>query len=180
MGDRQSAVDIRLWSEDDFKLLVRLMGDPAMTVYLGGPETTEQLEKRHQRYCQMKTSDKGHMYVVAFGDQRVGSVGYWEIEWQGQQVWETGWSVVPEFQGKGLATTATALSIERARAEAKHRFMHAFPSVENSPSNAICDRLGFALQGEVEFESWREPGQFLRYNDWRLDLFADLSEPSST
>jgi len=36
--------------------------------------------------------------------------------------------------------------------------------------------VGFTLQGEVEFESWREAGNFLRFNDWRLDLFADTSE----
>lgn len=178
MRDEQQAVDIRMWSDDDLTLLVRLMGDPAMTVYLGGPETMEQLQKRHQRYCQMKTSDKGHMYVIFFGGQSVGSVGYWEIEWQGQQVWETGWSVVPEFQGKGIATKATALLVDRARAAAKHRFIHAFPSVDHGASNAICRKVGFTLQGEVEFEYWREPGKFMRCNDWRLDLFADPSETS--
>jgi RimJ/RimL family protein N-acetyltransferase len=139
----------------------------------------EQLQKRHLRYCQMQTSDKGQMYVIVFGDQSVGSVGYWEIEWQGQQVWETGWSVIPEFQGKGIATKATALVVERARAEAKHRFMHAFPSVDNGASNAICRKVGFTLQGEVEFEYWREPGKFMRCNDWRLELFTDPSETSS-
>jgi RimJ/RimL family protein N-acetyltransferase len=175
MSDEQSDVNLRLWSEEDFPLLVRLMGDPAMTTYLGGPEPMEQLQKRHQRYCQMKTSEKGHMYVIVFGDQRTvaGSVGYWEIEWGGQQVWETGWSVLPEFQGKGIATRATALVVDQARSEAKHQFIHAFPSVDNAASNAICHKAGFTLQGEVEFEYWREPGKFMRCNDWRLDLFAN-------
>jgi RimJ/RimL family protein N-acetyltransferase len=62
--------------------------------------------------------------------------------------------------------------VERARAGGKYRFMHAFPSVDNGPSNAICQKVGFALQAEADFEY--PPGQFMRCNDWRLDLFADI------
>ena len=53
--------------------------------------------------------------------------------------------------------------------------MHAFPNVDNAPSNAICRKLGFDLLGpcEVEFPK----GHFMTCNDWRLDLRAD---PAST
>jgi hypothetical protein len=54
--------------------------------------------------------------------------------------------------------------------EKQHRFVHAFPSVANAPSNAICRKLGFTLLEECEFEYPR--GSFMRCNDWRLDLFA--------
>jgi RimJ/RimL family protein N-acetyltransferase len=172
MPDHEPSVELRMWSGEDLPLLTRLMGDPSMTVYLGGPESAGELEKRHQRYCQMQTSDRGHMYVALLNGEPAGSVGYWETEWQGQPIWETGWSVLPEFQGKGIATQATLLVVEQARAEAKHRFIHAFPSVENSASNAICQKAGFTLQGEVQFEYHRVPGNFMRCNDWRIDLFA--------
>jgi RimJ/RimL family protein N-acetyltransferase len=46
--------------------------------------------------------------------------------------------------------------------------MHAFPAVGNAPSNAVCDRLGFALLGEVEVEY--PPASMMTCNDWRLDL----------
>ena len=49
--------------------------------------------------------------------------------------------------------------------------MHAFPSVDNGPSNAICRKAGFALQDEVDVEY--PPGHPMRCNDWRLDLFAE-------
>jgi RimJ/RimL family protein N-acetyltransferase len=48
--------------------------------------------------------------------------------------------------------------------------MHAFPSVTNPPSNAICRKLGFTLMGEYDFEY--PVGHLLRCNDWRLDLEA--------
>ena len=52
----------------------------------------------------------------------------------------------------------------------KHRFVHAFPSVDNAPSNAICRKAGFTLLGERDFEY--PPGHPLRSNDWRFDLSA--------
>lgn len=178
-GEQHIDVDIRPWSDGDLPLLERLMGDPAMTEHLGGPETPEKIRERHERYCRIGDTGTGRMFVIVVGPGRLaaGSVGYWEKAWRGQHVWETGWSVVPEFQGQGIATRATAALVERARAEGKHQFIHAFPSVDNGPSNAICRKVGFKLQGEGDFEY--PPGNILRCNDWRLDLFADVSEAPS-
>jgi RimJ/RimL family protein N-acetyltransferase len=172
MSSKQSAdINLRLWSESDLQLLEKLMGDPAMTEHLGGPETPEKLRERHERYCRISDTDNSRMFVIVLGPERLpaGSIGYWEKVWQGQRVWETGWSVLPEFQGQGIATKAVAAVVDRTRAEREHRFMHAFPSVDNGPSNAICRKTGFKLQGEVDFEY--PPGNFMRCNDWRLDLY---------
>jgi RimJ/RimL family protein N-acetyltransferase len=178
-GQEQIDVDVRPWSDDDLPVLERLKGDPAMTEHFGGPESPEEIRARHRRYCRSSASGKDPMFVIVVGPERAaaGSVGYWEREWRGQRVWETGWSVLPEFQGRGVATRATVAVVERARAEGKHQFIHAFPSVNNGPSNAISRKLGFTLQAEVKFEY--PPGNFMRCNDWRLDLFSDASETPS-
>jgi RimJ/RimL family protein N-acetyltransferase len=175
----QIEVDIRPWTEGDLQLLERLMGDPAMTEHLGGPETAEEIRKRNDRYSQGLETGEGGMFVIVVGHEGVaaGSVGYWEKEWQGQLVWETGWSVLPEFQSQGVATRATNAVIEQARAVRTHRFMHAFPSVDNGPSNAICRKLGFSFQGEVDFQY--PPGSLMRCNNWRLDLFENKLESPS-
>lgn len=65
---------------------------------------------------------------------------------------------------------ATAQAIAMARLDGKHQFLHAFPSVDNPPSNAICRKLGFTLVEACEFEY--PVGSFIQCNDWRLDLFA--------
>ena len=163
-------VDIRPWSDGDLPLLERLLGDPSMMTYLGGPESPAKIRERHERYY--RGSNKGRVFAVVVGSERqaAGWVGYWEKEWRGQRVWETGWSVLPEFQGQGVATRATAMVLECARAEGMYQFIHAFPSVENGSSNAICRKLGFTLQEEAEFEY--PPGHFMRCNDWSLDLRA--------
>jgi RimJ/RimL family protein N-acetyltransferase len=169
----RAAGSLRLepWSAGDLPLLKQLLGDPAMTTHLGGPESDEKLAERQARYERMP-ADKGRMFKVvdATTGEAAGSVGYWERTWRDQEIYEIGWSVLPAFQGRGIASDATAMAIERARADGKHRFLHAFPSVENLPSNAICRKLGFTLLGDVEFEYPK--GSFMQCNDWRLDLAA--------
>jgi RimJ/RimL family protein N-acetyltransferase len=167
MPDRPVAVEIEPWGEDDLPLVEKLMGDPAMTKYLGGPESPEKLAERQVRY---ERPGSGMFKIVdAATGAAVGSVGYWDKTWRGEEVYEVGWSVIPAFQGRGIARAATAQVIALARAERKHRFAHAFPSVDNAPSNAICRSLGFTLLGEHDFEY--PPGHSMRCNDWRLDLF---------
>ncbi len=166
----QIRVDLRRWMENDLPLLERLMGDPAMAQHIGGPEKPDQIRKRLARYCQNSSTSRVHMFVIVLEPERagIGSVGYWEREWLGQTVWESGWRILPAYQGKGIASRAIRLAIERARAERKYRFLHAFPSIENAASNAICQKMGFVLQSEVDFEY--PPGRFMRSNDWCLDL----------
>lgn len=166
----QIYVDLRPWAEGDLPLLERLMGDPAMTEHLGGPESPEKIRSRNERYSHEQST--GMMFVIVVGPKKTaaGSIGYWEREWHGQMVWETGWSVLPEFQGQGIATRATLALVERLRSEGTHRYLHAYPAVDNPPSNAICRKSGFELQGEYNFEY--PPGSRMRCNDWQLDLFA--------
>jgi RimJ/RimL family protein N-acetyltransferase len=163
--------EVRLvpWAEGDLPLLRRLLGDPEMTKYLGGPESEEKLVARQARYEQLDPAT-GRMFkiVEAESGEPAGSVGYWEKDWRDGQVYETGWSVLPAFQGRGIAVAATAEVIALARAEQQHRYLHAFPSVENAASNAICRKLGFTFLGAHEFEYPK--GHWMVCNDWGLDL----------
>ncbi|MCN9242190.1 GNAT family N-acetyltransferase [Streptomyces sp. RY43-2] len=163
-----SAPQVRLepWAEGDFWLL-RRTNSPEMTEHVGGPETEEQLVSRHQRYL---TPEAGQMYRVTLADtgETVGSIGFWERVWQGATVWETGWGVLPEFQGRGLAAQAARAVTEAARAARTHRWLHAFPSTDHPASNAVCRKAGFRLLGPVRFEYPK--GHWMESNDWRTDL----------
>lgn len=165
-------VILQLWSEDDLPLLQQLLGDPNMMTHLGGPETPEQILRRHQRYTHLPESGTDHMFKVVWGptSEGVGNVGYWRKSWRDQSVYEMGWLVLPAYQGLGIATKAAEVVIEHARREPKYRFMHAFPSISNAASNAICRKLGFTLLEECQFEY--PPGHSMMVNDWRFDLFA--------
>ena len=168
-------VAIRRWSDGDLPLLQHLMGEPAKTGHLGGPETREQILARHERYVRSKeTSRQGPMYAITVGPsaEAVGSIGYWQRMWKGQQLWELRWAVLPEFQGQGIVTQAIRLVVDHARQIGKARWLHAFPAADNETTNAICRDAGFELVGEVEFDVG--PGHMRRRNDWRIDLFGAI------
>ncbi len=165
-----SAVRLEPWGADDLPLLRRLVGDPAMMEHLGGPESEEKIIERQARY-ERGGNGRGWVFKIVEDStgEPVGWVGYWERNWRDGDVWEIGWSVLPERQGRGFASVGTQQAIDHAREARKRRFVHAFPSVDNAPSNALCRKLGFTLVEECEFEFPK--GSFMQCNDWRLDLF---------
>jgi RimJ/RimL family protein N-acetyltransferase len=152
-------------------LLQKLLGDPEVMEHLGGPESPEQILRRHVRYTRHSEDGTDHMFKVVWEPDGagVGNVGYWRKTWRDQAVYEIGWLILPPYQGRGIATMAAAAALEHARRAPQYRFMHAFPSVQNPASNAICRKLGFTLVEECQFEY--PPGQSMTVNDWRLDLF---------
>jgi RimJ/RimL family protein N-acetyltransferase len=162
-------VALRGWTDADLPLLRGLLGDPAMMTYLGGPESEEKLLVRHQRYLDIAATT-GRVFVITFGrgQQAAGWVGYWETTWHGEPAWETGWSVLPQFQGRGLATRGAALAMAAAAAERGHRFIYAFPAVDNGPSNAVCAKLGFEMLGSESLEY--PPGTWMECAIWRHRL----------
>lgn len=86
-------------------------------------------------------------------------------------MYEIGWSVLPPFEGRrGIANAVVSSALASVRAEKKHRYIHAFPSVNNPASNAICRRLDFLFIAECNFEY--PPGNFMQCNEWRLNLNA--------
>ncbi|MFF3440637.1 GNAT family N-acetyltransferase [Streptosporangium sp. NPDC002721] len=173
MPDQANAPLVRLdpWAETDFDLLRRINA-PEMTEHLGGPETEEKLLDRHRRYVDLAGKETGRMFGVVLlpGLQRAGSIGYWERAWGDETVYETGWSVLPEFQGRGVAVAAALAVLAEARAEGRHRYVHAYPSVDHPASNAVCRKAGFEFVAECDFEY--PPGNAIRCNDWRVDLAA--------
>lgn len=164
-----SGLRLRPWSEADLPLL-REVNAPSMTAHLGGPETEQQVLDRHRRYLDAAVDGTADMFVIVAGTQAVpvGTIGYWERRWHDEDVYETGWHVLPAFQGRGHATTAARLIVEHAREHGRRSALHAYPSADHPASNAVCRKAGFRLLGRSDFEYPR--GRLMRVNDWRLDL----------
>jgi RimJ/RimL family protein N-acetyltransferase len=154
-------------------LLERTLGDPSQMVHLKGPESMEQIQKRHKSFLGMSANSRdGCMFTILAGSDNApaGNVGYWESGRGGQKGWEMGWFVLPEFQGRGIASAATSQVIELLSKLKNHEFVFAFPSVDNHPSNAICRKLGFNLKEDVSIEYPPGSGRQLHVNIWRLAL----------
>jgi RimJ/RimL family protein N-acetyltransferase len=154
-------VHIERWGPDDLPLLEKTVGDPAMMEHLGGAESPQKMAERQARFEQPGSG----MFKIVDDEtgEAIGSVGYWEREWRGEDVHEVGWFVIPAYQGRGIAVEAMKDII----AMAGSRPIHAFPAAANGPSNAICRKLGFTHLGEHDFEY--PPGHWMRCSDWRLE-----------
>lgn len=165
----RDVIRLRRYEEGDWPLLVALNA-PEMTEHLGGPETDEALRHRHKRYVRAVESESVFCFTAVLepSGQAVGNINFWEREWQGKPVYEMGWGIAPEYQGRGLATEAVKEAIEVARGLARRDSIHAFPSVDNGPSNAICRKAGFELIGPGRFEYPK--GHWMECNDWRLGI----------
>jgi RimJ/RimL family protein N-acetyltransferase len=169
MTDVTQAIRLVAWTQGDLSLL-RQTNTPEMTAHLGGPETEEKLLDRHRRYLQPGDPAAGQMFAVLLADgQPAGTIGYWERTWRNQPVYETGWGVLPAFQGRGIASAAARAVAAHARVQRRHQYLHAFPAVDHPASNAVCRKAGFRLRGETDFEY--PPGTVMRCNDWRLELW---------
>jgi RimJ/RimL family protein N-acetyltransferase len=88
-------------------------------------------------------------YVLFEDDQRVlvGVVGYKGPPSEG--VVEIGYSVVPSYQRRGIATQACGLLIENARRHGAHTVTaHTLPELE--PSIGVLEKLGFTPASSAE------------------------------
>ncbi|MFJ5674971.1 GNAT family N-acetyltransferase [Streptomyces sp. NPDC093097] len=166
---RVAASDVRIepWAADGLDLL-RRANAPEMTRHLGGPETAEQLARRHRRYLDDEGPGRMYRIVLLPAGEAVGTVGFWEAQWRGAPVYEAGWGVLPDVQGRGVAVAAVRQVLAAAAAEGRHRIVHAFPSVANAASNAVCRKAGFTLVGACEVEYPK--GHLIRANEWRAAL----------
>jgi len=65
----QANVDVLIqpWPEADLELFQKLLGDPGMMAHLDGPETPEQILRRHQRYLHLPEDDTDHMFRIVRG-----------------------------------------------------------------------------------------------------------------
>jgi RimJ/RimL family protein N-acetyltransferase len=162
-------MELRNYSDEDLWLAEALESDPAMMQNLGGPTPKDRIHELHSK--RLNSVRNGTIwYFTIVPDTKsgaAGTIGVWETDWQGAKINETGWMVLPAFQGRGLVSEAGKLLLARARAERKFEEIHAFPSVQNAASNAICRKLGFAFLGEVEI-SYNGPKH--RSNHWKIAL----------
>jgi RimJ/RimL family protein N-acetyltransferase len=153
-------VELAAYTDADIELTIALETDPEVMRELGGPISRERIQGIHER----RLGDPWWLKIVPEpGEPAAGTIGIWPKELDGDTVHETGWMVLPEYQGRGLASAALARLIELVGAEAQFESMHAFPPVSNAPSNALCRKFDFELIGERDFVY---AGRQLRCNHW--------------
>jgi RimJ/RimL family protein N-acetyltransferase len=158
-------VELVDYTDADLPLTEALECDPLVMDELGGPIPKAEIPKVHRR--RLASGGWWLKIIPDTSDRAAGAIGVWPTNWRGHQIHETGWMLLPEFQGRGLASEALELLLRRIRADLSIDSVHAFPSVSNAPSNALCRKFGFALLEQCD---GGYAGRTLRCNHWELVL----------
>jgi RimJ/RimL family protein N-acetyltransferase len=163
-------MELRNISLDDLSLYESLLCDPQMMAHLGGPFPKERMPQKLRKDVEFVEADTAWIFKIIpdeDANRAAGSVCIWEHSWKDESINEIGWMVLPEFQGRGVATKAVRAILDMARTEKRWAVVHAFPSITNAASNAICRKAGFSLLEEIDLEY---AGHMLRCNHWRIDV----------
>ena len=156
------------YSDGDLALTEALDCDAGMMSELGGPLPRSEAPALHRRRLEGIANGDWWLKIVPDPAGAVaGTIGIWRSNPDGEDLHEIGWMVLPDFQGRGIATEALKLLLTRARSEPRFSRVHAFPGVSNGASNALCRRFGFTKVEERDFEF---RGSVLRCNHWELDV----------
>jgi RimJ/RimL family protein N-acetyltransferase len=113
------------YGEGDLALTEALECDPEVMRELGGPLDRAAVVDVHSRRAQ--ENDWWFKIVPEVGGPPAGTIGIWDSEWHGAPIHEVGWMVLPAFQGRGIATHALELLIQRARSEPRFDRIHVSP-----------------------------------------------------
>jgi RimJ/RimL family protein N-acetyltransferase len=138
-----------------------------MMTELGGPQPRGRIPEQLRRDVETAREDSAWIkMIVPDGTAQVaGTVTLYVRDGTS----EIGWMVLPEFQGRGLASEAVRVVLGLARADGRWGPIHAFPRTTNAASNAICRSCGFSLVGEQEVTF---AGRVFATNHWQLDPSA--------
>jgi RimJ/RimL family protein N-acetyltransferase len=158
-------------SLDDLPLYESFYCDPRMMAHLGGAWPSETMPEKLRRDMERVESGSAWIFKIIPDEDEplaAGTVCIWEHSWRGEAISEIGWMILPAFQGRGLGTKAVRAILDKARSEKRwDNVIHAFPSINNVPSNGICQKMGFSRIEECDLEY---AGHVLRCNHWRLEL----------
>jgi RimJ/RimL family protein N-acetyltransferase len=165
-------VELVPYTDEHLALTEALELDPEMMRELGGPADPADVQTMHRRRVESVANGEWWFVVIVPepSSSPAGTIGIWDSTFKGESIQEIGWMVLPEFQGRGIASEALGLIVDRARVEERFGRIHAFPGVTNVPSNALCRKFGFTLTEECDVKFRGRP---LRVNHWELEV----SEP---
>jgi len=143
---------LRMYHLDDFEDHFKLCADPDVMRYLIGGKPMSRFEAwRHMAFL------VGHWELLGYGyfaaeekatGRFVGRIGFTNPEgWPG---FEIGWTIAPEFQGRGFATEGGKFLLQYAFNEMGRDHVISVIHPDNKPSIRVAERLGEKLEGSTE------------------------------
>ncbi len=145
---------LRAFREDDVDRLHALVSDPAVMREAGAVESREQAARRLAGYL----SDQAHhgfaKWAVETAADRtfVGYCGFGLATFDGVEVPELGFRLLPGHWGRGYATEAARAALEYGFRDLELEQIVSFTTAANLRSRAVMDRIGMTRSPEDDFD----------------------------
>lgn len=137
--------------EDDFEEYATLCANPDVMRFLGGKTFDRTEAWRHLAFLIGHWHLRGYGYFAAEDKETrrfAGRIGFTNpAGWPG---FELGWTLAPEFQGRGLATEGARRLLRYAFEEMDMSHVISLIHPDNAPSIRVAERLGEKLEGRTE------------------------------
>ncbi|HEY8998355.1 MAG TPA: GNAT family N-acetyltransferase [Edaphobacter sp.] len=156
-------LQFRPWQDEDRSCFAALCANPEVMRYFAAPLLQQQSNEAINRYVAFFERDGFCMMPARLRETNefIGVIGIQTmrdiVDGLEQPAVEVGWRLLPEAQGKGLAT-------EGARAFLDHGFhtLHlpqivAITAVQNAPSRRVMEKLNMIYRPELDFDHPRVP-----------------------
>jgi RimJ/RimL family protein N-acetyltransferase len=141
----------RLFRFDDFPTYEQWCARMEIMRYLGGKTFDRLYAFRHMAYL------IGHWHFLGYGYYAVeekatgaliGRCGF--TNQPGWPAFELGWTIVPEYQGRGYATEAAHMLLQYAFTALDQPRVTSLIHPDNAPSRRVAEKLGQTIEGETE------------------------------
>jgi RimJ/RimL family protein N-acetyltransferase len=140
-----------MFRESDFPVYEKWCADINVMRYLGGKTYDRISAWRHLAY------QIGHWVLRGYGYYAVeekttgafvGRVGFTnQAGWPG---FELGWTIWPDYQGRGYATEAARMLLPYAFEKLDQPHVISLIHPDNTPSRKVAQKLGQQIEGETE------------------------------
>jgi len=141
----------RMLRESDFPVIEKWCADINVMRFLGGKTMDTIQAWRHMAY------QVGHWVLRGYGyyavedkstGQFVGRVGFTnQTGWPG---FELGWTIWPDYQGRGYATEAASRLLRYAFDDLDQPHVISLIHADNTPSRRVAEKLGETIEGHTE------------------------------
>lgn len=141
-------ISIRPWRTDDAQTLHELADDAAVARWMSGFPHPYPLTLAHQWLADAVKHDPPQFFAIEFDGIPVGGGGIEPLEGTRSGVAILGYWLTEPYWGRGIATAALQLLVDRAFADG-YRRLQAHVYAPNTASARVLEKCGFTLEARL-------------------------------
>jgi RimJ/RimL family protein N-acetyltransferase len=149
---------LRPVAEEDLPFLERLTQDPATAGEYAWAGWRDLRRFRREWAEDRLVGDDGGVLLIARGDERIGFVSWFQVDFAPSYYWSIGIGLLPGARGKGYGTQAHLLLTRYLFAHTTVHRIEGVTEAENLAEQRVMEKAGFTREGVMRGVFWRDGG----------------------